>query len=64
MKYNRIPVYLKPSQYRDLKTVKENIKEQGISIPMTEILRDSLDKFLKTHNTPESLETYLKSKGF
>lgn len=62
---HQMPVYLLPRQYKDLKDLKKNIRtEYNISIPITEILRDSVNMFLNEHKKEKgSLELYLKGKG-
>jgi hypothetical protein len=58
-----MPVYLKKPQHEALRSVKENIKrEYGLTIPITEIIRDSVDDFMLKQG--KNLEDYIKSKGF
>jgi hypothetical protein len=61
---HQIPTYLFPGQYKELKDTKKIIRsEYGLSIPMTEMLRDSITLFLKDLENPESLKLYLQGKG-
>lgn len=60
----QMPVYLYPAQHKELKELKKTIKlEYGLSIPMTEMLRDSIKLFLKDHENEEALREYLQLKG-
>lgn len=61
---HQMPVYLLPRQHNQLKDTKNIIRsEYGLSIPMTEMLRDSVTLFLKDLENPESLKLYLQGKG-
>lgn len=62
---HQMPVYLLRKQYEDTKDLKKTIKEEyGFTIPLTEILRDSLELFLKDMEREEALNEYLESKGW
>ena len=61
--YKPIPAYLRITQHKALKSVKNDIKEDyGISISITEIIRDAIDNFIETQGN--DLGTYLKNKGW
>jgi hypothetical protein len=61
--YMSMPVYLRKPQHETLKTVKNDIKRNyGISISITEIIRDSIDDFMLKQG--KDIEGYIKSKGF
>jgi hypothetical protein len=61
--YIVMPIYLKKNQKEALKDVKADIlKDYGISIPMTEIMRDSIDQFMLKQG--KDIKGYIKSKGF
>ncbi|MDO8997978.1 MAG: hypothetical protein Q7U77_15260 [Sediminibacterium sp.] len=60
-----MPVYLFRKEANGVKELKNTIKEDyGFSIPMTEIIRDSLKIFLENMEREEALNDYLKSKGW
>jgi hypothetical protein len=55
--------YLRPPQEESLKDIKETIHaDYGVSIPIAEIIRDSIDKFIE--NQGSNLKEYVESKGF
>jgi len=61
--YKSRVAYLRERQEESLKNIKDTIKrEYGISIPIAELLRDSIDSFIE--NQGSNLENYVKSKGF
>lgn len=56
--------YLKPKQVEQLKELKESIsKEHGISLSVSQLIRDAVDDFLSSTND-SGLETYLEDKGW
>jgi hypothetical protein len=55
--------YLRPPQEESLKDIKDTIKrDYGVSIPIAELLRDSVDSFIE--NEGSNLKEYVESKGF
>ena len=55
--------YLRPPQDKSLKDIKDTIKlDYGISIPISELIRDSIDLFIE--NQGSTLKEYVESKGF
>lgn len=63
LNYKSRVAYLRKPQDERLIDIKETInKEYGISVPIAEIVRDSVDLFIEKHGN--NLEDYIKSKGF
>lgn len=61
--YKARVAYLRKPQEKNLKDIKDTIKrEYGLSIPIAELLRDSIDSFIE--NQGSNLKEYVKSKGF
>lgn len=61
--YKSRVAYLRLRQEESLKDIKDTIKrEYGVSIPIAEILRDSVDSFIE--NEGKNLGEYVKGKGF
>ena len=61
--YKSRVAYLREPQEESLKNIKDTIKrEYGISIPIAELLRDSIDSFIE--NQGSNLKEYVESKGF
>jgi len=61
--YKSRVAYLRPPQEKSLKDIKDSIKlDYGISIPLAELIRDSIDKFIE--NEGSNLKEYVESKGF
>jgi len=61
--YKSRVAYLRKPQDKSLKDIKETIKrEYGLSIPIAEIIRDSIDCFIE--NQGSNLKEYVESKGF
>jgi len=57
--------YLKPKQHKQLKKMKETIKDKyGITVSLAELIRDSVGDFLSKNGTEEDLEAYLEYKGW
>lgn len=62
--YKCVKAYIKPNQYKELKELSEEIgKDYKIYIPMTELIRESLEAFLETLED-EGLEAYLEYRGW
>jgi hypothetical protein len=61
--YKARVAYLRKPQEESLKNIKDTIKEEyGLSIPIAEIIRDSIDKFIE--NEGNNLKEYVERKGF
>jgi hypothetical protein len=57
--------YLKPKQINQLKELKESIeKEHGVTLSVSQLIRDAVDDFILKTSQEESKETYLKDKGW
>jgi hypothetical protein len=64
LNYRRIPAYIRLKQHEELlKFKKQLLDEHKIYISLTEMIRDSIDLFLKITND-KGLENYLKQKGW
>jgi len=57
--------YLKPKQLNQLKELKESInKEHGVTLSVSQLIRDAVDDFIIKTSQGESRETYLEDKGW
>lgn len=57
--------YLKPKQINQLKELKESIeKEHGVTLSVSQLIRDAVDDFIIKTSQGESRETYLEDKGW
>lgn len=57
--------YLKPKQINQLKELKESIeKEHGVTLSVSQLIRDAVDDFILKTSQDESKETYLQDKGW
>ena len=57
--------YLKPKQLNQLKELKESIeKEHGVTLSVSQLIRDAVDDFIIKTSQEESRETYLEDKGW
>jgi len=57
--------YLKPKQINQLKELKESIeKEHGVTLSVSQLIRDAVDDFILKTSQEESKETYLQDKGW
>lgn len=57
--------YLKPKQINQLKELKESIeKEHGVTLSVSQLIRDAVDDFIIKTSQDESKETYLQDKGW
>ena len=57
--------YLKPKQINQLKELKENIAtEYGVTLSVSQLIRDAVDDFIVKTSQDESKETYLQDKGW
>jgi hypothetical protein len=55
--------YLKPKQIKDLKELKETIKnEHGVTLSLSELMRGAIDDFISTNK--EDVKPYLEYLGF
>lgn len=58
-------IYLKPKQIEELKDLKSTIKiKYGVSVSLSELIRDSVGDFLSKNQTDEDLEAYMDYKGW
>jgi hypothetical protein len=57
--------YLKLKQLNQLKELKESInKEHGVTLSVSQLIRDAVDDFIIKTSQGESRETYLEDKGW
>lgn len=57
--------YLKPKQINQLKELKESIAtDYGVTLSVSQLIRDAVDDFIVKTSQGESKETYLQDKGW
>ena len=63
--FKQISVNLRPKQIADLKLIRSAIKlESKVKLPVSELMRDAVDQYIRNIINKEIRKTYISNKGW